>query len=197
MLPLKEKDKEWKIACMDALESIGRKQFLDNVEILENYRMVNNEILYNHYVYTVGGTTDLAQMATKEFDLPPYLRNYDIINKTIKVLSGEYQTKPDLFRIAAIDPFATNEFLRTKGEMLSNMVVGRIQGIVNQQLLSEGFDPNKQDFATEEEQQQYQEQLEAERQKLTPEEIETYMTEKYRSVPERSEERRVGKECRL
>lgn len=185
MLPLKEKDKEWKIACMDALESIGRKQFLDNVEILENYRMVNNEILYNHYVYTVGGTTDLAQMATKEFDLPPYLRNYDIINKTIKVLSGEYQTKPDLFRIAAIDPFATNEFLRTKGEMLSNMVVGRIQGIVNQQLLSEGFDPNKQDFATEEEQQQYQEQLEAERQKLTPEEIETYMTEKYRSVPEK------------
>lgn len=184
MLPLKEKDADWKKACLDSLESIGRKQFLENINILENYRMVNNEMLYNHYVYT-DSVTDLAQMAIKEFDLPPYLRHYDITRKIINVLSGEYQKRPDIFRVAAVDEFSENEFLRQKGELLRNTVIGQIQARIQQQLQAEGLDPNRQDFSSEEEQQQYQQQVQAETQKMTPGDIEDYMREKYRAVPER------------
>lgn len=184
MLSLKDKDREWKIACMDALESIGRKQFLDNVEILENYRIVNNELLYNHYVFTES-VTDLAQAATKEWDLPPYLRHYDITGKVIKMLSGEYQQRPDLFRVAAVDEFSTNMYLDQKGSMLRDMVIGKINDYINSKLVEEGLDPGKQDFQSQDQQQQYMQKLQQEKDKLTPESIETYMKEKYLSVPER------------
>jgi hypothetical protein len=150
MLPMKDKDEDWKRACMDALESIGRKQFLENINILENYRIVNNELLYNHYVFT-DSVTDLAQMAVKEFDLPPYLRHYDITRKVINVLSGEYQKRPDNFRVAAIDEFATNEYLRTKGDLLKQIVMQAIQDNVTRKLKEEGIDPEKNDFESEEE----------------------------------------------
>ena len=133
MLPLKEKDEEWKRANLDALESIGRKQFLENVNILENYRIVNNELLYNHYVFT-DSVTDLAQMAVKEFDLPPYLRHYDITRKIINVLSGEYQNRPDIFRVAGVDEFSENEYLRQKGDLLRQIVISQLQARVQQQL---------------------------------------------------------------
>ena len=183
MLPMKEKDEEWRRACLDALESIGRKQFLENVNILENYRIVNNELLYNHYVFS-DSATDLAQMAVKEFDLPPYLRHYDITRKVINVLSGEYQKRPDNFRVAAVDEFATNEYLRQKEDLLRQVVVSAIQDTIKKKLKEEGLDPDKKDFQSQEEQQQYQQQLQEEEQKLTPPEIEDYMREKYRGVPE-------------
>lgn len=184
MLPLNEKDADWKKACLDSLESIGRKQFLENINILENYRIVNNELLYNHYVFS-DSVTDLAQMAVKEFDLPPYLRHYDITRKIINVLSGEYQKRPDIFRVAAVDEFSENEYLRQKGDLLKQTVVSQIQERIQQQLRAEGLDPNRQDFSSQEEQQQYQQQVQEETQKLTPSEIEDYMREKYRAVPER------------
>jgi hypothetical protein len=184
MLPLKDKDQEWKIACMDALESIGRKQFLDNIEILENYRMVNNELLYNHYVFT-DAVTDLAEAATKEWNLPPYLRHYDILGKVVKVLSGEYQQRPDIFRVAAVDEFSTNSYLEQKKNMTRDMVIGKIQDNVKKQLIKEGLDPDKKDFKSQDEQQQYMQQMQAEQERLTPESIEGYMKETYLGIPEK------------
>ncbi len=183
MLPLKEKDEEWKKANMDALEAIGRKQFLENVNILENYRMVNNEILYNHYVFS-DSVSDLAQLAVKEFELPPYLRHYDITRKCINVLSGEFQKRPDIFRIAGIDEFSQNEFLNQKDDLLKKSVMSQIQDRISQQLMEMGLDPSKQDFNSQEESQQYQQQIQEETSRLTPPEVEVYMKEKYRSVPE-------------
>ena len=169
MLPLKEKDREWKKACMDALESIGRKQYLDNIEILENYRMVNNELLYSHYIFTES-VTDLAQQSVKEFDLPPYLRHYDIIGKVVKRLSGEFQARPDIFRIAATDEFSTNEYLESKKDLLMKIVMDRLQaGLQQNPPAAAGGDPNAGQPPAEGE---------------TPDSVETYMKEKYRSIPE-------------
>lgn len=190
MVPLKDKDEDWKKANLDAFESIGRKQFLENINILENYRMVNNEMLYNHYFFTsdsgqnASSATDLAQLAVKEFEVPPYLRHYDITRKIINVLSGEYQKRPDIFRVAGVDQFSQNEFLRQKSELLQNTVISQIQQRVQQQLIAEGFDPEKVDFASQEEAAQYQQGMEERAKALTPKDIELYMQESYRSVPE-------------
>lgn len=176
MLPLKEKDREWKKACMDALESIGRKQFLDNMEMLENYRMVNNEILYNHYVFT-DSVTDLAQLAVKEFDLPPYLRNFDIINRVVENLTGKLLDLPDIFRVAATDEFSTNEYLEHKQDMLRDLVIGQLTDGIKAKLRAEGLNPDEQGADQDQ-------QLQQETQKLTPASIEVYMKEKYRTIPE-------------
>lgn len=184
MLPLADKDEKWRRACMDALESIGRKQFLENINILENYRIVNNELLYNHYVFSES-ITDLAQLATKEFDLPPYLRHYDITRKIINVLSGEYQKRPDNFRVSAIDEFSQGEYLREKTDLLIQSVVSQIQQTVNNKLLEQGLDPEQIAQLPEDQQQQAQQQYEQAKQAMTPDEIETYMKENYRGVAER------------
>ena len=184
MLPLKEKDEDWKKANMDAMESIGRKQFLENINILENYRIVNNEMLYNHYVFS-DSVTDLAQMAVKEFDLPPYLRHYDITRKVINVLSGEYQKRPDLFRVAATDEFSTNEYLREKQNLIATAVMDQINQTVQKHLLEQGLDPNKSNFQSQDEQQQYQQQVQKVSDQYTPAGIESFMKESYRSTPEK------------
>ena len=177
MLPLKEKDRAWKKACMDALESIGRKQYLDNLEILENYRIVNNELLYTHYIYT-DTVTDLAQQAVKEFDLPPYLRHYDITGKVLKRLSGEFQARPDIFRVAATDEFATNTFLEHKRDLIAKIVMDRIKAGIKRQLISEGLNPDEPNADQDQ-------QLQSETEKLTPADIESYMSEKYQAIPEK------------
>lgn len=183
MIPLKEKDETWRKACMDSLESIGRKQFLENIGIIENYRMVNNELLYNHYVFSES-VTDLAQLATKEFDLPPYLRHYDIIRKIINVLSGEYQKRPDNFRVAAIDEFSQNEYIREKTELLINSVVSKIQQSVDTKLKQKGFDIEEIKQLPQDQQEQAFQQYEQAKQEMTPEDIELYMKENYRGVAE-------------
>ena len=40
MIPLSEKDEAWKKRNMDALESVGRAQYVDNLKLIENYEMV-------------------------------------------------------------------------------------------------------------------------------------------------------------
>jgi len=184
MLSIKEKDKEWKMRCMDALESFGHAQFLENFNILENYRMVNNEFLYKHYFFT-DSVTDLAEQTAQEFGAPPYLRNYDMIGKVIKFLSGEYQQRPDIFRVAAIDEFSVNQYQEEKGQLLKDTVITKIQAGIKSKLVAMGLNPDRNDFGSQEEQQQYQQQLSEETQKLTPASIQTYMAEKYLSVPEK------------
>lgn len=139
--------------------------------------MVSNEILYNHYIFT-DSVTDLGQQAVKEFDLPPYLRNYDIINKVKLRLSGEYQARPDIFRVAATDEFATNEYLDHKRDLIAQIVTDRIQAGIKRKLVAEGLNPDE-DNAEQDQ------QLQQETQKLTPEGVELYMKEKYQAIPEK------------
>lgn len=174
MVSLTQKNKEWKEKCMDALEEVGRSQYRDNLQLIENYEMVKGRFIYSHYFETEGYTDFIAQLS-KEFDLPTYLRHYDIVSQVIKTLSGEYQKRPDIFRIKNHSEDATNEYERTKTDMLFKYVDAQIQAEVTRKLLEQGFDPEKQDFGSEEEAAQYEQLLQQAREALTPPEIQEYM----------------------
>lgn len=178
MIPLSKKDDAWKKRNMDALEAMGRAQYVENLKLIENYEMVKGRFIYNHYFQQEGYTDFLAQLS-REFELPSYLRHYDIISQVINTLSGEWQKRPDVFRVKNFSEDATNEFERTKTDLLHKYVNSKIQATVVQKLYEQGLDPNKEDFASEEEAQQYQQILEQARQTLTPPEIEEYMSTKW------------------
>ena len=183
MISLKEKlaessdqnpQKSFKERCMDSLETIGKSQYSSNLKLIENYEMIKGRFIFSHYFQTEGYDSMLNQL-NAEFELPNYLRHYDIISPVINTLSGEWQKRPDIFKIVQIGDGATNEYLRKKVELTKNYIFNKINAEINNKLLQQGIDVNKQDFSSEEEAQQYQEQIGQMRQTLTPKEIQKYM----------------------
>lgn len=178
MIPLKDKDDEWIERCLNTLEQVGRAQYIDNLRLIENYEMVKGRFIYKHYFQNEGYTDFIAQL-TNEFELPSYLRHYDIISQVINTLSGEYQKRPDTFKVKNNSEDATNEYERTKTDLIHQYVNSKIQAEITQKLLEENLDPNKTDFASQEEQQQYQQTIDQAKQALTPPEIQDYMNTKW------------------
>ena len=78
----------WGQRCMDALETIGKSQFTNNLKLIENYEMIKGRFIASHYFYTEGYDSTISQLAA-ELELPNYLRHYDIISPVINTLSGE------------------------------------------------------------------------------------------------------------
>lgn len=182
MIPLKEKlkpgtdsEKSFCEQTMDALEQIGRQQYQENLRLIENYEMIKGRFIFDHYFQTEGYDSSLTKLAA-ELELPNYLRHYDIISPVVNTLSGEYQKRPDTFRVRQMGEDATNEYLRTEQELFSKYVFGKINAEINQRLLNEGMDPEKADFNSEEEAAQYKQQIDQFKEQLTPPQIKKFMS---------------------
>jgi hypothetical protein len=183
MIPLSKKDDKWKKRCIDSLEQIARNQYWRNLKLVENYEMIKGRFIFSHY-FGEEGYQDMIQNLTKEFELPNYLRHYDIISPVINTMSGEFQKRPDIFRVKAMDSDSTNEYLRKKTQLLSKFVSDKITSEINSALADMGLDPNKKDFSSQEEQQQYQQQIQQVSQSMTPPQIEKYMQTDFRTAAE-------------
>lgn len=190
MIPLKEKlaegtdsDKSFKEKTMDALESIGKSQYRSNLKLIENYEMIRGRFIFSHYFHTEGYSSMITDL-TAEFELPNYLRHYDIISPVVNTLSGEWQKRPDLFRVRQFGDGAANEYLRTKLDMTQKYVFSKINDEINKKLVEKGIDPYKKDFQSQEEATQYQQTVEQNRQALTPLEIQKYMDTDFLTLAE-------------
>lgn len=170
---LKEKGKFGK-TCMDALETIGRQQYRLNLGLVENYEMIRGKFIFNHY-FEAEGYKDMISALTAEFELPNYLRHYDIIGPFINSMVGEWLNRPDIFHVKQFGEDASNEYLRVKKQKTQEFVFNKITTEINQRLLDMGLDPDKQDFNTPEEKQQYQQQVDQTKQSLTPIQIQRFM----------------------
>jgi hypothetical protein len=172
--PSEEGSKSWKHQCMDSLESIGRSQFNLNLKLIENYEMIKGRFIFDHYFQAEGYQSMLNQL-TAEFELPNYLRHYDIISQVVNTMSGEWQKRPDTFKVRQVGEAATNEYLRKKTELTTKYLIDKIDAEINARLAQQGIDVNKEDFNSPEEQQQYQEQLGQMKEQLAPKDIQKYM----------------------
>lgn len=161
MLPLDKKNDQWKKDCMDVLEAIGRRQYFSNSRLIENYEMVRGRFIYSHYIDRED-YGDMVTQLSREFDIPSHLRHYDIISQVINTLSGEWQKRPDIFRVKANDENAKNNYVRQKTDMLVDFAINEVNQYTAEKVAASGIDPE-----SEEGQQQAK--------VLQPAEIETYM----------------------
>ena len=188
-LALKMKDmdswgvSEWCKGNLDGLEQIGRFQFFNNLKLKENYDIINGRFILQHYLDSED-YFDLASAISQEFQLPKYLKHYDITSKAVNLLLGEFLKRPDIFRVLASDEETTNEKIRLKTELLQKYMEEKVHQEITQQLIQMGIDPNKSDFKTEEEADKYKEDIQQKYQEMTPEAIEKYMRYDYRSAAE-------------
>jgi hypothetical protein len=183
MIPLSKKNKKWKEACMDALEQIGTHQYLANMSLIENYEMVKGKFIFKHYLEQ-DEYADMIGQLSKEFEIPNYLRHYDIISQVINTLSGEAQKRPDNFRVKDYSEDGSNKYTREKTRLLLEYVSQEIDKEINQRLIEQGLDPEKEDFQSAEEQKAYQDQVAQAKQAMTPPEIEKYMKYKWQGAAE-------------
>jgi hypothetical protein len=183
MIPISQKNDEWKKKCMDSLEQIGRRQYQMNMGLLENYSMVKGTLILSHY-FGESGYQDMISQLTAEFEMPNYLRHYDMISPVVNVMSAEFQKLPDVFRVKGMDEDTTNQYTRKQDSMISDYIESTITNEINQKLLQQGIDPNKKNFKSKEEQDQYEEMIQRTKSAMTPPQIGDYMKTKFMTAAE-------------
>ncbi|XAI97417.1 hypothetical protein [Leptolyngbya phage Lbo-JY46] len=178
-----EKDRLWGKKCMDVLEQVAMSQIQSNYKLIENYEMVKGHFIPTHY-FGEEGYASMLQQLSAEFELPHYLRHYDIISPVVNTLSGEHQKRPDLLRVKAWDEFSKNEYLTKKTNLIKQYISSLIDKQVTEELLKQGIDESTMVFESEEQRQQFEDFKAQTKQALTPPEIENYMQTEYRTAAE-------------
>jgi len=183
----KDKDKngctKWMKDSMDALESVGRYSFYNNIELRKNYEIMQGRFNVEDYIDSFEAY-DLSSMIYQEMKLPSFLKHYDITTKAVKLLLGEFIKRPDITRVVAKDPQTSNEKLRIKENLVWDFLKQSIQTEITGKLIAQGLDPNRSEFKNEEESAQYKEAIQQKYQELTPQSIEKYLTYDFRSSAE-------------
>ena len=174
---------EWQKECLDGLEAMGRYAFFNNLKLKENYEIIQGRFILEHYLQSED-YFDISSAVSQEFQLPKYLKHYDITSKAVNLLVGEYLNRPDIFRVIASDEQTTNERIRVKTELVQSYMNQQVHQEITNKLMQMGIDPNKQNFKSQEEADDYQKQIEQKYQEMTPEAIEKYMKYDFRTAAE-------------
>jgi len=178
------KGKKWAKECLDSYETLGRRYYYDNLRFLENYQMMNGKFIWHHY-YEQEGYRDMLTALTQEFEVPSTLRHYDIIGKVVNNLSEKLMEFPDVFRVEEIyEGDDTNEYVRTQTDLMHQSIKSSINQEIMNRLQAEGYDPNKQNFDSEETAMQYFQEMQQMKQAMTPPQIQDYMNTSWQSQGE-------------
>ena len=180
--PVKDGEKTWGQQCMDVLESIGRYQYQQNLKLMENYEMAKGKFIMNHYIEDEGFRNAISQLAA-QYETPKHLRHYDIIGGIIDKMVSIWDARPNIFNIKQIDEDATNEYLRTKTQLLQSYISDNINKEIDARMGAMGINPIalQQELSnlSGQQQQQMQQQIGQKinqlKQQFTPPQIQEYM----------------------
>jgi hypothetical protein len=181
---------------MDRLEEIGRRQITSNLAFNEYYLMLEGDLAYTDYQETpeiLKHVVDLRQKA----DIPSYVRHFDLIGQVTKHLQGKYNDTKNKFVVDFFDDVSKNEYDRE----FSNRIFQFTQNVFNIELelrLMRNGVSLKQNFESEEEQQQYMEYLEQQKNMLdTPPEIKTAMSTQWKPIAAKWAQKALERDRRL
>lgn len=179
-IPRSKKNKKFKAAVMDALERIGLQQVRENLRFKDLYRMVEGKLSYSELSEVIPQLSELEE-GLKQAHIPSFLKHYDILGIIIRAMRGEYISNVDKFSVTETDEIASNEYLREKTDKLQKYIADKWNKELELRLISKGINPQGGEFKTEEEQQQYMQQVEQARHELTPPEIEKYLSSDWKT----------------
>ncbi len=184
-LPTSKKNKGWKKATMDALESEGIRQMSKNYIFADARKMTQGEFTYKAV------NIDDNPMGLPWFDkairklredvgIPTYIKHFDFIGIIVNAITSTYGDMDDLYRVESFDEYSTNEYIRARTEKLHEYAKAVFKAEIDRMLIERGFNPEKQDFQSEEEKQQYLTELDAQVKALTPSEIEKNLSKNFK-----------------
>lgn len=181
-IPSRKKDKDWIKANLDQLEEIGLRDINFNRERFEDaYRIIEGSYTYSDVANTSLFLTEIDHLRSQA-DVTENLQHYGFLEPIVNELVGEYIKEPNPSVIYTDDPTSTNEFLRKQTEVFHQKTMAAIQREIDIKLVRMGLDPAKNDFNSEEEKQQYIEQISQFREQNIPEEVKQYMSTGWKPI---------------
>lgn len=177
---VKESD-EWQEAMMDGFERIGVEQFFENFKFNNYYRMVDGKMSYQELSEVIPHLDSLQDLLNG-VGIPTFLKHYDILGVIVNLLVGKYIELQDKFHVTDTGEIATNEFIRFKSQEIEGTLQKLIENEMQMHLAQNGLDPNDQQFASEEEQQQFIAKLEEVRKTLIPKDTENDAKKSFKTI---------------
>jgi len=166
-----KESERWQKAVLDSFEHIGITQFQENLKFWDYYRMVEGKMSYQELSEVIPHLENLQDLLDG-VGVPSFLRHYDIIGVIVNTLVGMFLGMQDKFHVIDTSEVAQSEFLRFKDEEFQSILKDIIELEVNRHLAENGLTPDGKQFNSEEEQQQFLQELEMARQKFTPKDSE-------------------------
>lgn len=183
-LSVKKTDK-WKRNTLDFLYNKAKKQIRQNLVFVDVKRMTEGDFVVRSVDIEKTLYGDEAQQLkklTNDVGLPTHLKNFDILGMMVHAIESVFGELDDKYRAETTDEIFTNQFIEEKTKRLHKNMEQIIQLLVKSTLIENGLDPDKQDFQSEEERQQYQQQIEAEIQKINKEDIEGDLAKNFKVI---------------
>lgn len=183
-LPDSQKTKPWKKATVDSIERHGINQIRENMVFREWKAMSEGR-----FTYLGTGISDFQELPwfdkeirklRQDSNIDTYIKHFDFIGIVVNAISGAYNDLDDRYRVESIDEYSTNEYIREKTQLLHQYAQQSFKAEIEKLLTMKGIDPNKDDFQSEEEAQQYQQQVQEQIKIMTPEEIENNLSKNFK-----------------
>ena len=169
-LPRSKKNSKWKRLVMDTLENIGLRQIRENRVFADYRKMQQGRLVYSDFDETQTDLRGISAFRAEE-KLPTFLKHYDLIGRIINLLAGEFNKQRDTLNIISTDIFSTGEFLLEKDSQMRKFSEEYFNKIIEIGLIEKGIDPYREDFESDQERQQYLQQLKAERDAIVPPDV--------------------------
>jgi hypothetical protein len=156
-----------KKSVMDGFEMIAIEQWNENLQFFDLYRMVEGKLTYQELSEVAPHFSDI-QSVLDGVGIPTFLRHYDIVGTILKGMTGILTQMQDKFHVTDTGEIAESEFLRYKNDKIREMLSQVIQNSIDIRLAQAGYDKDKNDFSSPEEQQQYIDQLREAQKSFSP-----------------------------
>lgn len=183
-LNVKKTDK-WKRNTLDNIYTKAVKQIRQNLIFVDIKRMTEGDFVARSVDIEKTLYGDEAQQLkklTNDVGLPTHLKNFDILGMMVHAIESVFGELDDKYRAETTDEIFTNQFIEEKTKRLHANMEQIIQLLVKSTLIENGLDPDKKDFQSEEERQQYLQQIEAEIQKINKEDIEGDLAKNFKVI---------------
>lgn len=182
-LPKNKKTDAWLKTTMDFLYNEAVKQKRQNLVFSKVRRMTEGDFVYESVDIEKTLFGDEAQQLkkiTNDAPLPTHLKHFDFLGIMVNAIKSVFAELDDKYRVTSIDEYFTNDYIRARTENLHKYAEALFKAEVERMLLQNGLDPNREDFASEEEQQAYLQELDAQVQKYSPEEFEKTLSKNFK-----------------
>lgn len=182
-LPKSKKNKKWLQATMDFLYNEATRQIRRNLVFSDIRRMTEGDFVYRSVDIEKNLYGDDAQQLRKlsnDVALPTHLKHFDFLGIIANAIESVFGELDDKYRIESIDDYFINQYIEEKTKRLHSNMEQIIQLMVKTTLIENGLDPDKQDFQSDEERQAYQQQIEAQIQKINKEDIEGDLSKNFK-----------------
>lgn len=182
-IPESKKGEKFERRMVDFLYSQATQQRRRNSIFSDIRSMTQGDFVYRSVDITKSLNPDMLYdkaLLSKDMAIASHLKHFDFLGIIANAIRGCFSETDSKYTAVSTDEYFTNDYIRERTQRLETYAAKLFENEINKMLLSKGINPNQTEFKSEQEQQQYQQQIDEEIKRYTPEEIEKDMSKNFK-----------------